>query len=107
MKSNEVAIGLPELVNQVPSCKAYQTRKQSRKLFPKVAWKATKKLQLVQTDIVGPQRTPSLNGNLYYAIFIDDLTRMCWIYFLKHKLEVAQAFWKFKAKVENESGVKI
>ncbi|XP_012487948.1 uncharacterized protein LOC105801161 [Gossypium raimondii] len=52
-------------------------------------------------------RTPSLNGNLYYIAFIDDLTRMCWIFLLKQKSEVAGVFWKFKAKVENESGCMI
>ena len=32
---------------------------------------------------------------------------MCWIYFLKFKSEVRNIFWKFKAKVENESNCKI
>ena len=32
---------------------------------------------------------------------------MCWIFFLKHKFEVAQVFWKFKVKVENESGCRV
>ncbi|KZV14497.1 hypothetical protein F511_42925 [Dorcoceras hygrometricum] len=32
---------------------------------------------------------------------------MCWIFFLKHKSEVAQIFWKFRARVENESGCRI
>jgi len=29
---------------------------------------------------------------LSYIIFIDDLTRMCWIYFLKHKSKAAATF---------------
>lgn len=32
---------------------------------------------------------------------------MCWIFFLKQKSEVANVFWRFKARVENESGCKI
>ncbi|KAA3465958.1 Retrovirus-related Pol polyprotein from transposon TNT 1-94 [Gossypium australe] len=36
--------------------------------------------------------------------FINDFTRMCWIFFLKFKLEVAGVFWKFKKTVENQSG---
>jgi len=32
---------------------------------------------------------------------------MCWISFLKFKLEVAEAFWNFKILVENQSGYKI
>uniref|UniRef100_M1B1W5 Retrovirus-related Pol polyprotein from transposon TNT 1-94-like beta-barrel domain-containing protein n=1 Tax=Solanum tuberosum TaxID=4113 RepID=M1B1W5_SOLTU len=49
-------------------------------------------------DIAAPQRTPSLKGSLYYIIFIDDLTRMCWIYFLKHKSKVANVFGSSKQK---------
>jgi len=56
------------------NCRACQFGKQSRLPFPKATWRATRKLQLVHTDIGGPQRTPSLKGSLYYVIFIDDLT---------------------------------
>ncbi|KAH9678769.1 hypothetical protein KPL71_025858 [Citrus sinensis] len=107
MKSKGMANDLPELDDYIQNCKACQFGKQSRRPFPKATWRATKKLQLVHTDIAGPQRTPSLNGSLYYVVFIDDFTRMCWIFFLKHKSEVAQVFWNFKARVENESGCRI
>lgn len=107
MKSKEMANDLPEFDDHIPNCKACQFGKQSRRPFPKATWRATKKLQLIHTDIAGPQRTPSLKGNLYYAAFIDDFTRMCWIYFLKHKSEVAHVFWNFKARVESESGCRI
>ncbi|XP_023734055.3 uncharacterized protein LOC111881897 [Lactuca sativa] len=55
----------------------------------------------------GPQRTPSLQGNVYHIIFIDDFTRMCWTYFMKFKSEVTDVFWKFKKMVENQSDWKI
>jgi hypothetical protein len=35
------------------------------------------KLQLIHTDVAGPLKTISLNGNRYYIAFIDDYTRMC------------------------------
>ena len=89
---------------QIPRC---QFGKQNRKPFPNGTWKASKKLQLIHSDIEGPQRTPSLKGNLYYVVFIDDFTWMCWIFFLKYKSEVTQFFQKFKFKVENESGCRI
>ena len=38
-----------------------------------------------------------------YTVFIDDLTRMCWIFLLKQKSEVTGVFRKFKVRVENES----
>ena len=96
-----------DLDDHVPNCKAYQFGKKNRKPFPKATWRASKKLQLIHSDILGPQRTPSLKGSLYYVVFIDDFTWMCWIFLLKHKSEITQIFWKFKVKVENESGCRI
>ena len=107
MKSKMMAKDFPALDDHISSCRTCHTGKLNRKPFPEATWRATRKLQLIHTDIAGPQRTPSLNGSLYYAVFIDDYSRMCWIFFLKHKSEVAQVFWNFKAKVENESGCKI
>lgn len=107
MKNNEVTRGLPNLVDHMPNCHACQFGKQSRNPFPKSSWRASQKLQLVHTDVGGPQRTPSLQGSRYYILFIDDYSRMCWIYFLKFKSEVADVFWKFKKMVENQSGFKI
>ncbi|KAI3423526.1 Protein kinase domain-containing protein [Psidium guajava] len=81
MKSKILAEGLPEFENQISSCKACQFGKLNRKPFPKSTGRASRKLQLIHTDVSGPQRTPSLKGSLYYIAFIDDFTRMCWIFF--------------------------
>lgn len=99
--------GLPKLDDQLSNCLACQYGKQRRIPFHKSSWRASKKLQLIHTDVAGPQRTPSLQGNVYYIIFIDDFTRMCWIYFMKFKSEVTDVFWKFKKMVENQSDCKI
>ena len=40
-------------------------------------------------------------------LFIDDFTRMAWVYFLKEKSETFNKFKAFKTLVENEIGVKI
>ena len=39
-----------------------------------------------------------------FFLFIDNLTRFCWVYFLKQKFEVLAAFQKFKENVENQCG---
>ena len=64
----------------------------NRKAFPKSTWKSAKKLQLIHTDMAGPLKTPSLKGSRYYILFIDDFTRMCWIFFMKYKSEVVEIF---------------
>ena len=50
---------------------------------------------------------PSLNNNRYFIFFIDDFTRMTWVYFMRHKSEVSSIFKRFKAMVENQSDEKI
>ncbi|KAL5837106.1 hypothetical protein ACOSQ3_014275 [Xanthoceras sorbifolium] len=65
------------------------------------------KLELVHTDVLGPSPVSSLSGSLYYVTFIDDSTRKVWVYFLKKKSEVFDTFRKWKAMVENETGLKI
>jgi len=107
LKKKDMSRGLPVLSDHLPNCNACQFGKQNRIPFPKTVWRATKKLQLIHTDVAGPQRTPSLQSSLYFILFIDDFTRMCWIYFLKFKHEVAGVFLKFKKMVETQSGSKI
>jgi len=46
----------------------------------------------------------SLNGYLYYVIFIDDLSRKSWIYFKKAKNETFNKFQEFKAMIELQIG---
>jgi len=48
-------------------------------------------------------RTPSHYNNKYFILFIDDFSRMTWVYFLKAKLEVFRVCNKFKAFVEKKS----
>ncbi|KAJ8633087.1 hypothetical protein MRB53_026423 [Persea americana] len=73
MKKNNLGEGLPELEEELPTCAACQHGKQTRLHFPQnKAWRATQKLQLVHTDVGGPQKTPSLNGSKFYIAFIDD-----------------------------------
>ena len=43
----------------------------------------------------------------YFLTFIDDFSRMCWVYFLKHKDEAFQFFKEFKEMAENECEHKI
>ena len=45
--------------------------------------------------------------NWYFITFIDDYTRMTWVYFLKERSEALEVFKKFKAMVENQSNRKI
>ena len=68
---------------------------------------STQKLQLVHSDVCGPMSTESIGGQKYFVTFIDDYSRCCAVYFLKHKSQVLEKFKEFEADVTNESGQRI
>ncbi|KAG8478423.1 hypothetical protein CXB51_028191 [Gossypium anomalum] len=108
MVSKEMVENFTKTVHIEDVCEVCQMGKQARLLFPaNTTWRASSKLELVHTDVCGPMRTESLSGNRYFILFIDDYTRYCWVYFLKHKSKVVQVFMKFKAAMETETGCKI
>ena len=49
----------------------------------------------------------SMSQAKYAFKFIDEFSRYCWVYFLKHKSEVFRLFKVFKALVENQSRRKL
>ena len=99
---------LPAIHEKHDVCEGCLLGKQQRKSFPSgKAWRAMKVLELVHTDVCGPMRTPSLTQNRYFILFIDDYTRMTWVYFMREKSEVFKIFKKFKNLVENQSNQKI
>ncbi|KAM3250823.1 hypothetical protein P3L10_004893 [Capsicum annuum] len=63
MKENQLAEGLPSLKKNLLDCEACRYGKQTRLSFLNSSWKPKNKLQLVHTDVGGPQKTPSLKGN--------------------------------------------
>ena len=78
--------GMPEIHVSDKICEGYELGKQHRKSFPhSVTSRATLKLELVHSDICGPMKTPSLNNNVYFILFIDDYSMMIWVQFLKTK----------------------
>ena len=64
-------------------------------------------LEMVHTDVWGPTPVSSLGGYRFYVTFIDDFSRKVWAYFLKHKSYVFETFKKWKAEVENQTGLKV
>lgn len=89
------------------SCKVCCEGKQCRLPFTKEGSRSEEILQLVHTDISGPMEHESLGGSRYYILFIDDFSRMIFIYFIKHKSEALSCFAEFKAKVEKQTNKKI
>ena len=85
--------GIHEIHTEVDPCERCIMEKQHRKSFPKgVSWRATLLLELTHTDNCGPMKTLSLGNERYFLIFIDNFSRMTWVYFLKEKSEAFAIF---------------
>jgi hypothetical protein len=100
---------LPRLKSvEVDFCESCILGKQKRVSFKKAGRAPAKeKLELVHTDVWGPASVSSIGGKQYFVTFIDDHSRKVWVYFLRHKSDVFEAFKNWKAMVENEIGLKI
>ena len=64
-------------------------------------------LDLIHSDVAEPIPTKSINGCRYLLTFIDDCSRYCSIYFMKHKSKVFDNFKVFKDMDENSFSKKI
>ncbi|KAL0349434.1 UNVERIFIED_CONTAM: Retrovirus-related Pol polyprotein from transposon TNT 1-94 [Sesamum angustifolium] len=87
---------LPQIQAIEGACEACLQGKQHKKPFPSgTSWRAEAVLELIHTDVCGPMRAPSHEQNRYFILFIDDYSRMTWVYFMREKSEV------FKKRVSN------
>ena len=53
---------------------------------------------------MGPSHVASTNGSLYYASFVDVVSKYTWVYLISHKSQATSIFLQFKALVENQTG---
>jgi transposase InsO family protein len=53
-------------------------------------------LEIVHTDLVGPNTTKGLKGEKYFLLLVDDYTRMTAFFFLKNKSEAFENFNIYK-----------
>ncbi|GKC26312.1 integrase [Tanacetum coccineum] len=108
LSNKDMVEGLPTIKELSHMCEGCALGKQSRRSFPVgKAKRAEARLEVVHADICGPMRTESHAGSRYFLLFVDDYSRMCWVYFLKSKSEAFDFFKKFKALAENQCNRKL
>ncbi|RDX67232.1 hypothetical protein CR513_53919, partial [Mucuna pruriens] len=94
LANQKMVKGLPQVIVPEVVCKVYirckETSKKSSRIVPTIA---TNKLQI---------ETP--RGSRSFISFIDDLTKKIWVYLLKGKHEVLDAFKRFKCSTKKHRG---
>jgi hypothetical protein len=104
----EMVIGVPNFnLEHHELCKGCALGKYTKTAFSSSHSRATWILDLIHSYVCGQMSSTSLNGSLYYVVFIDDFSRKSWIFFMKTKGQVFSRFQEFKALVENQTGKKV
>ena len=62
---------------------------------------------MIHTDIYGPITPESRQGNRYMIIFVDDKSRMRWVYFMKKKSETLSKIKLFYSEEIRPRGLKV
>ena len=82
---SKLKFAIPKL-SHVPNleCEACQLGKHDRSSFSSSGpSRQFESFDLVHTDIWGPFCISTLNGFLYFVIFVDDYSQMTWLFFMK------------------------
>lgn len=69
--------------------------------------KREKPFFLIHSDVWGPSNVITPYGNKWFIIFVDDCTRMTWLYLLKRKDEVFTVFKSFHVMIQTQYSTKI
>ncbi|EOY09661.1 Cysteine-rich RLK (RECEPTOR-like protein kinase) 8 [Theobroma cacao] len=63
--------------------------------------------QLVHVDIWGPYETPTLSGQRYFLIVVDDFTRFTWVFLMSNKSDVLTIILSFNNHVQKQFELQI
>src|SRR5882757_4386648 len=83
-------------------CHGCELGKSSHLPFPSSSKRASSPLEIVHSDLVGPLQCKSIQGNTYFATFLDDFSKTVVVIFLKAKSEFKHAFEIYKAWAEKQ-----
>ncbi|KAG7301017.1 hypothetical protein JYU34_015390 [Plutella xylostella] len=89
------------------NCSVCCEGKQARLPFPQSSTRSEMVLEIVHADVCGPMEQASIGMSKYFLLFVDDFSRMSFVYFLKSKSEVFKYFKEFKSLVEKQTGKEI
>jgi len=103
MERKHLVEGLPELKEEqmdldCKSCAVIKATDTSQSLYPRFH---SQPIQLIHSDVYGPQRCESKNKNVYFATFVDDHSRYVFVRFLASRSEVFKNLCGVVERLEN------
>ena len=97
---------MPHLEIKNFACDTCHLSKSTRLPFPTSTSRANRMFDVVHSDIWGPI-LESFDGYKYFVSFVDDFSRVTWIYLLKYKSEVMNIFQDFHMMIMTQFYTKI
>ena len=88
------------------SCGGCIRTKQHRVSFPSQPYKSTQPFTLVHSDVWEPSKVTTSSNKWWFVTFIDDHTRLTWVFLISDKYEVASTFQNFYHTVETQFNAK-
>ncbi|RVW25377.1 Retrovirus-related Pol polyprotein from transposon TNT 1-94 [Vitis vinifera] len=88
--------------NQVSQASCVQSQ-----IYPQIPYKPSTVFSLVHSDVWGPSRIKNISGTRWFVTFVDDHTRVTWVFLMKEKSEVGHIFQTFNRMVQNQFNSKI
>ena len=76
-------------------------------LFLNLNFRPSIPFTLIHSDLWGPSRTPNRTHKKWFITFIDDHTRLRWVYLLTDKTEVRSVFMNFHSMIQTQFHTKI
>ncbi|KAM2859291.1 hypothetical protein COP2_024737 [Malus domestica] len=87
-------------------CETCVLAKSQRASFPVSDSKATLPFDLIYSDVWGPAKVTS-NGFRWFVTFIDDCTRLTWMFLMKNKSDVPLLLQEFCTMVSTQFQTKV
>ena len=93
----------PHLFNKnskVFQCEVCQLSNHICNYYPHQPYKSSHPFYLIHSDVWGPSRISNISGSRWFVTFIDDHTRITWLFFMKEKSEVGKNFQMFHKMIQ-------
>ena len=97
---------LPSLFSRIKEsdlhCEVCILAKSHRASFPPSMNKRALPFELAHSDVWGPSLVITASGIKWFVMFVDDCTRMTWLYVLKNKSDVGMVFRSFSQMIRTQ-----
>ena len=88
-------------------CEIYEFAKHHKVPFPSSESRSMSLFSTIHFDIWGPYNIPNISGAKGFVIFIDDCTRMTWVFLIKRKSDVSHILLNFTAMIKKQFGLSL